>query len=315
MANSIKEPKKAADSKGFKIIQSQKPKVNIGYISIYKTPVMPITYANEFDVFDGPYPVVAYMRGIGHIVFYEKVKLNSERIESTCYGFFKTDRKASTIGANPGEIDRYFRSIETPEHDNWIHKPDLFKWNYLKMVKNDVLDLVRDSCIEFVEPEKSTNISVLIQRTLGEKLMPRIANVGTPIGPRAPEQATIGSSIPKNKGSMIYMKELNVFMGKTGKRYVSLKYKITVKNFPVVIKSITPKIITIDQTKEDITDGSIVFSYLELVNPKDKTDVTRIGSQSGVITRVFNHTQNVNLVFECNKDCSFSVDVLIEEVR
>lgn len=313
MINARKAPNKE-DINGFKVIKSQKPKVTVGYASVYKTPVMPIKYADEFDVFDGPSPVVAYMRGIGHIVFYEKIRVGSEKIETTCYGVFKTDREASNVGVEPGEIDRYFRAIETPEHDNWIHKSDTFKWNYLKTAKNDVTDLVKANCIEFTEPEKSTNISVLIQRTLGEKLMPHIANVGTPAGARVSEPSMAENSIPKNKGSMTYMGETDVFMGKNDNRYVSMKYKISVRNHPVRINSITPKIITIDQTKEDVTDGSVVFSYLEIVNSRDKS-ITRIGSKSGEITRVFEYSQTVNLVFECNKDCSFSVDTCLEEVK
>lgn len=298
---------KTNTTKTFCPVFYERPKVNLGYISLSNTIARKIKYKELFDCFETNTPVIAYMRGIGHIVYYSKVPIDSNNFEETCYGIFKTDKNSAPEGEKRGSIDRYFRDIENQTHDRWEHRKEEFPRNYLKTVKNKVIEMVRNNCIVQIEEEKATDISIMIQRTLGTKLMPYIANIGGAKAPM-PNDANVENKVNKNKSSISQTGKSSVLIEKNNK-IILIEYKINVKDKKIIeIKSVTPRIKTMDSSEIPIID----FSVLKFVSIEThfKDGTTSILSRAPF---VINKSQTAYFRIECKKNCIFDIKIDWEE--
>ena len=302
---SNKKEKKLGKTKSFSPIASEHPKVNLGYVSISNTPVMRIKKRELFTVFTSDEPVIAYMRGIGHIVYYDKIRINSDHIEQTCYGVFRTDVNSAPIGEEKGSIDTYFTNIENQTHDRWEHRDEQFKRNYIKTVLREVEQLVRDNCTVIEEEQKSADISIIIQRSLGSKLMPFISNIG---GAKAsmPDSSTFQQKI-QNKTSII----------QTGKIYFDIENnkKICITEFKanitvghkIKIKSITPRIKLLDSSEQIIDPNLISFVSYEGVM-RDGTKIIYKKDSFEITSPLIFYIKT-----NCSIDCAFDIKIDWEE--
>ena len=68
--------------------------------------------------------------------------------------------------------------MENQTHDKWEYQQGKHDHNYLKAVNSKVSEMVKGLFIQQAEEQKATDISIIIQRTLGEKLMPYISSIG-----------------------------------------------------------------------------------------------------------------------------------------
>lgn len=303
---------KLSDTSNFKVIKCQKPQVTLGYFSYVTTPVMEARYKNLIDVFKTSEPVVAYMRGIGHIVYYDTVHINSDSIETTCYGVFKTDSKAAPSGVSAGAIDRYFRSVENQTHDKWEHQREKDgKYNYVKMVEDDIQDTVKNHCIHATEEQKSSDISVVIQRTLGEKLMPYLSPIGgakNPLKDKGKEKDKVKKSQISSTGVTNYSIEKN-------KKYVSVEYKANlVEGKKIRINGVDLRIKTIDDTDEILEDSDVISFYQIIIKEKNGARIfVKKAFESGTCILEKNH--NFFIKLECKKDCAFDIKINWEEIN
>lgn len=296
-------------TKNYSMISYEKPSVTLGFVGIAKAPPLRIKYSNLFSVFSSSDPVVAYMRGIGHVVYYESVPMHTSSIQTTCYGVFWVHNSAAPIGENPGAIDRYFRQIENQTHDRWVHDSGVSRFNYLNAVTNAVHDIVQLNTATTEEEVRATNISVIIQRTLGSKLMRYDKNIGGATSSRdnSPTSNT-GPNIVKD--SIYYQGTSNIEATEDGK-IVTVQYKASVKDGTKIrINSITPKVITIDN--DTIEDESSVKFFLLSYSGRGKNPMIS-KFKSFPIEIPYSLVFYVSVL--CMHECTFDLSIGWEEVN
>lgn len=302
-----KKEKKLQKTKTFSVIESKRPIATLGYCSLADTPVMRIKPRRLFSVFATDEPVIAYMRGIGHIVYYEKINLNSNHIEQTCYGIFKTDKNSAPDGEERGAIDKYFAEIENQTHDRWEHRDEQFKRNYLKTVLHDVNELVQSNCSIHLEEEKTADISIMVQRVLGAKLMPHITNIGGAKAP-LPNDVMLDSKNIISKSTLTATGKTEIVIEK-GVKVSLVEYKAKIKKGKKLkVNSIVPRIQTLDSSDKPIVDSSIAkFLCAEFV--------LRDGGLK-ILTKdnfEIQNTQSFYIKVSLSKDCVFDIKVDWEE--
>lgn len=301
-----KKEKKLGKTKTFAVIASASPKVTLGYASIANTPVMMIKHRDLFPVFYTDEPVIAYMRGIGHIVYYDKVRISSDHIEQTCYGIFKTDKNSAPDGEEKGAIDDYFANIENQTHDRWEHRNEQCKRNYLKTVLRDVEDLVRNNCLVQEEEQKTADISIVIQRTLGSKLMPYLTNIGGASAP-LPDKAQLQPRV-QNRTSITQTGNVDFAIEK-GNKVCLTEFKATVgEGKKIKIKSITPRIKMLDSS-EPIIDKSILDFISFEGTQRDGTKMIYVKDNFELTNNI-----NFNIKTKCTSDCAFDIKIDWEEI-
>ncbi len=302
---SNKQEKKLGKTKSFSSIASERPKVNLGYVSISNTPVMRIKKRELFSVFSTDEPVVAYMRGIGHIVYYDKVRINSDHIEQTCYGIFRTDTNSAPDGEEKGAIDTYFTNIENQTHDRWEHRDEQFKRNYLKTVLREVEELVRNNCTIIEEEQKSADISIIIQRSLGAKLMPFTSNIGGAKAPM-PEAPNIQPRV-QNRTSITQTGKI-YFDIENNKKICITEFKASIADgHKIKIKSITPRIRLLDSSEQIIDPKLLSFISYEGIM-RDGTKILYKQDSFELKTPVTFYIKT-----NCSLDCAFDIKIDWEE--
>lgn len=303
--DAIKNTKNRAltKTKYFSMISQDRPKASLGYLGIVKAPPLRIRYGTLFDVFSSTNPVVAYMRGIGHIVYYEKISVgNTSSLQSTCYGVFCVNRKSSPPGEEPGAIDRYFRQVENQTHDKWIHDSDVSRFNYLKTVTNAVKDMMLACTESAVEEVKAANISIIIQRTLGAKLMQYDKNIGGATPPQSKPPTDGPQSTTKN--TLTFSGVSGIKLAESGK-IVSVQYKASVKEgTKIKVNSVVPKILTLDN--DYVIDDSVTcFQSIEYHGNTKNPMTTRFTKLPMELT----HSLTLNICILCHTDCKFDLDI------
>lgn len=299
----ITESSQDSSFPGMKEIRAERPSVRLGKACVVSCPPMFAKYKSLFDVFDSKDPVVAFMRGIGHIVYYEKFSMPSSVLQTTCFGVFQADRTSCTSSGEPGEIDRYFRDIENQTHDHWEHKKDQYHFNFLRIVTMNVRDLVSGNCQTEIKPQVAQDISIVVQRMLGEKLMSYAGSYG---GARKPlkDSPKGGSSSSSIRQSSITQQGNVQIAGAGYKKFISIEFRVTVKGEKKVhVFSVTPVIRTLDPN-ERIVDPSIIrFCQMET-----KTRGNMI-IKTPNSNRIFTESQDVRIVLESLHDCVFDLDI------
>lgn len=307
-----KKDRKFSETKTFAKVMMERPKVDIGYISLSSSPIMNVKYKDLFPIFKSGEPVVAFMRGIGHIVYYDKFSFVTDNAENTCYGIFKTDTTAAPNGEEKGAVDREFRLMENQTHDKWEYQKGKHDYNYLKAVTFKVDEMVKGLCIQQAEEQKATDISIIIQRTLGEKLMPYISSIG---GASVPLQE---DSIQRNtirKSSITGTIETEISMDVDGTKIVGVKFKLNVLNGKkIVIKKIVPTIQSADSNEEPIINPSVVDFLSLTVKNKDGGITTYNKKAFALKSPEFTKTQTIYINSRCRKDCAFNYEIEWEEV-
>lgn len=302
-----KREKKFSKTKTFACVDSERPKVRLGFISISNTPVMRIKNRELFSVFSTDEPVVAYMRGIGHIVYYDRIKINTDHIEQTCYGIFRTDKNSSPDGEEKGAIDKYFTNIENQTHDRWEHRDEQFRRNYLKTVLRDVEELVRNNCSIQQEEQKSADISIMIQRTLGAKLMPYIANIGGAKAPVSNDAQLERKTLP-NRCSFLQTGKTDISIEK-GVKVFSSEYRVKIfDGKKITVNSIVPRIKLLDSSEEIIDEAQLKFLSCESVS-RDGTKLIYKQDKFEILK-----SQNLTIKIACYTDVSFEIKIDWEEV-
>ena len=307
-----KKEKRYSETKTFAKVMMERPKVDVGYVSLSTSPIMNNKYKDLFPIFKSGEPVVAFMRGIGHIVYYDKFPLIADNAENTCFGIFKTDTIAAPRGEEKGAVDREFRLMENQTHDRWEYQSGKHAYNYLNAVTTKVSEMVKGLCFLQAEEQKAADISVVIQRTLGEKLMPYLSSIGGASTP-LPED-----SIPRNnirKSSITGTNETEISMDKDGSKTIGVKYKLTVLEGKLIkINKITPVILSADN--EEPTINTAVVDFLS-VTIKEKTGGIRTFPAKAFTLKSpeFNKTQTIYINSKCKKDCAFTYEIDWEEIE
>lgn len=297
-------------SRGYTQVSFDKPKALLGEVQIVNTQVMNISedYKLLFDVFKTDAPVIAFMRGIGHIVYYERYPINESIMSQTCYGVFRVDRKSSIQGQEKGYIDQYFRAIENQTHDKWEHREGTYPYNFLKKVIQKVTELVNNNCTFEIEEQKAQDISAVIQRTLGEKLLPYSSAIGgAKISLKESTYNEDRASIKKSTLSQTGNKTIEL---ESGNKIISLEYKAKVRNMKKIhILSIKPGIKTIDPRDNSIIDTKTISFYRVQSFSKDGTTSIFVKDNFEI-----KQSQNIWVKLLCTKDCLFDIKINWEEV-
>lgn len=299
------------NNKDFEKIESVRPKVTLGYVQIVQSPVMNISseYKKLFEIFDSSEPIIAFMRGIGHIVYYEKYHFDEATLQSTCYGIFKVDNKSSPNGEEKGSIDRYFRDIENQTHDRWEHREGTHnKFNYLKRVDQAVKEIVQNNCIEEIQEQRAQDISAVIQRVLGEKLMPYHSSIG---GAKVPLQKSVElneNQISSQKSTLSQTENIRIDIENSNK-IISVEYNAKVKrNKKIIIHDIKVGVRTVDP-KDGLVLNNCVICFNEIeMNLKDGTNAKYTKPYIEIKT-----SQNFWIRCLCKEDCLFDISINWEE--
>ena len=278
----------------------------VGYVGISKSSPMPIRYKDYFDVFSSTEPIVAYMRGIGHIVYYERFQTNAASLKSTCYGVFRASINSALPGKESGSVDGYFRQVENQTHDKWVHNSNISRYNCVRTVTSFIKDMMLNMTEIEQEDVKVSNISVIIQRTLGAKLMRYDKKIG---GASASLPKESAQSQSKSKSTLLYSNTANIRTGNDGK-IVEIQYKASVKEGKKIrINSITPLILSIDG--DSIEDEKIIkFKSIEYSGKTRNSMVTRYIKLPMEIP--YSLTCTITIV--CKTDCFFDLKIDWEEV-
>lgn len=301
---------KPDNKRSVKIVYTRynKPIVDLGIACIETTTPRKAKYADLIKSLNTSQPLIAFMRGIGNIVYYGRYNVGPEDIEETCFGIFACDTKAHTDLEKPGEIDRYFRGIENTAHTRWVHDSNKFLNDYFKRVDQEVDNLVRNNC-KFEEIDDSAaNISILIQRTLGSKLLPYKHSFGgakKSLQPKTitePRASSEKSSITKTGNNDLIIDENN-------KKIVLIQYKINLKKGKkIIIHNITPVIET--------PDGGILDVEQDFIKYLSRTKIDRDGTKNFLpgIPKEIKRPETCYFNIECKKECSFDLRIDWEEV-
>lgn len=310
-----KENKLILKTATFIAVKHERPKVTLGYASLCNTFSAVIPYSDLFEVFSTSEPVVAFMRGIGHIVYYEKFPRNTNNLEQTCYGIFKVSEKSAPDGEKEGYIDEYFRAIENQTHDRWEHQKEKYRYNFLKTVTSTIKELVDSNTVANENEEKSSDISILIQRTLGAKLMPYIASVGGASLPQS--EQSIQEERSSERKSLIRPTGRTEIQITGGNKIIGVEYKVSARNEKsVVIKKITPFIKTEDNEK--IENSSLISFYsvelLPVRGPKNQSKIMFMKLPNEKLSsELSSSTRTILINIACKNDCAFDLDIEWEE--
>lgn len=304
--------KRNQDSIGFKRVNMKKPGAELGFVSVKKSTVgRKCDYRDLFKDFENPIPSVAFMRGIGHIVFYKHYNnyIDSNVMKDTCFGVFKVNKTSCTANGSIGEIDRYFRDIEDQTHERWVHKKEKGP-NFLARVEQDVEEVIkRTVCVEEKNENAVANLSVVIQRTLGSKLMLRPTPYG---GAKKPlkNDAFRENSLKVKKSSFQPTGKKYVSLDvKTGEKLINIEYKASIKVDKIlVIKDVSPFIKDADGNK--IETSELIFQNFNIIK-RDRSGETSI-SYTKLPLKIAS-SGNYTLTILCKKDCAFTVDITMEE--
>ncbi len=310
--HAIKRKETKPDGKRAIEIFHERPIVKLGIACIKKIKPRKAKYEELIPVLKTSQPLVAFMRGVGNIVYYEKYDIGSENLDETCFGVFACDTKSCTKNGEEGEIDRYFRGIENQTHTRWEHKNDVFKHNFLRTVENKIDQLVRSNCVFEETDDSAANISVMIQRTLGAKLLPYRTPIGgakkslKPVLQAEIRASNKKSSIAKTGKSRIEIDE------KTKEKFIYVQYKINVlKDCEVVIKDIVPKIETLDAGDSFEDNGK----YLKFAGTYKKDKDGTVSRTDARLPKIFKNPETCELKIKCEKDCSFDLKIDWEEIN
>lgn len=147
------------------------PEIKLGDIFL-GTDVKDTYEFNNIIEWDLSNPIVATMRNVEFIVQYKSVPIQNATTEAACFGIFHTnlDESIARVGGTPREVENYFRKIETPTHDQWIHNADAGKHDYAKKVEQTIPEKVKEYLgvqNEFID---TGTISALVARKIGRKL-------------------------------------------------------------------------------------------------------------------------------------------------
>ncbi len=297
---------KTPDTKKLCKISQTRPSVNLGYVSVVSTPVMRNNYEELFPIFKNKSPIVAFMRGIGNVVYYEQFEMKEDSLETTCYGVFKTDVNAKTQNGPDSEIDHYFRDIENQTHDKWIHRSEVSRYDYSKTVQKIVQEVVLNSCTEEIDEQKAEDISVVIQRILGEKLVTYSSVIGGAKEMPPPDSVQNETSLKKQTA----IKETGAtdiaLIGKN--KVISVEYTVTIqKGKKIQIKSVEPQIETIDEEK--ITDKNII-EFLKLEEKAKDGTLYQFKQAQVELTE----SGVLKIFVSCHKNCAFNIKIDWEEI-
>ena len=104
-------------------------------------------------------------------------------------------------------------------------------------------------------------------------------------------------------------------MDKDGSKIVGVKYKLNVlEGKTIVIKKITPVILSADSNEEPTVNSSVVDFLSLTIKDKDGGVTTFPVKAFALKSPEFNKTQTVYLNSKCNKDCAFTYDIDWEEI-
>ena len=300
------------ENKNFKIIKKDRPQVTLGYFTFVNTPIMSVAYKDIIEIFKTSEPVVAFMRGIGHIVYYDRIPLNNESIENTCYGIVKTDIKAAPNGEKEGAIDKYFRKVENQTHDKWEHQKEKHgRHNYVKTVEETISDIVRNQFINDTEEQKSSDISIVIQRTLGEKLMPYLSSIG---GAKAPLKDVIERKEKARKCTITSTGVTKIEIDRNIK-YVYAEYKANViEGKKIRINGAEPIVRTMDSADGAIFDSDILV-FKSIAIPVAEGSVRQFVQKAFELgTCIIDVSKIFYVKIECKEDCAYDVKIDWEEI-
>ncbi len=301
------------EATGYKRSTFNKPSAELGFVSIKKSQVAvgrKCEYRDLFKEFETSIPSVAFMRGIGHIVFYKHYNfVDPNIIKDTCFGVFKVNATSCTANGTPGEIDRYFRDIEDQTHERWVHKKEK-KYNFLSRVESDVEEIIKKtvSAEEFVD-KAVANLSVVIQRTLGAKLMLSPTSYG---GAKKPLVGNLSeTSISEKKSSFKPTGRTFVSIdSKTSEKVVSLQYKAFIKKGNYLkINNILPLIRDADGIKNE-TDN-LIFQKVNF-EKKDRSGAYLLSFTKFPLKIVDSGEYTISII--CKRNCAFTLDIEMEEV-
>lgn len=305
--------RKIQETYGFKRVTMLRPVAELGFVSVKKSKISvgrKCEYRDLFKDFDNPIPSVAFMRGIGHIVFYKHYKfVDSSVMQDTCFGVFKVNKTSCTENGSQGEIDRYFRDIEDQTHERWVHKKEKGP-NFLARVEHDVEEVIKTTItIEEKTENAVANLSVIIQKTLGSKLMLTPTSYGGAKKPLKNDAFGENSLSVKKSTFRPTGKRIVSLDVKTGEKVINIEYKATIRVDKIlVISQVIPFIKDADGNK--IETSELVFQKFNIIK-KDRSGETYISytklplkiATSGYYT----------LTILCKKDCAFTVDIVMEE--
>lgn len=307
----IKAHQKEADGKNSVEIEHKQPAVKLGIACIEKTYACRAKYEELIPTLQTSQPLIAFMRGIGNIVYYGKYPTGNDNLQETCYGIFSCDTVSASRGETSGEIDRYFRAIENQTHTRWEHN-SVYPHNYLKTVKDKIENLVRQNCIFEEFDDSAANISIMIQRKLGEKLLPYKATIGG--AKKALKDSSQSEVRANNKKSSItrtskYRIEIDP---KTNEKIIFLQYRVNVlEGKKIVIHNIIPKIETLDNGDSLFdTEGMYLTFY-----GTEKTDKSGMTYMTKGIPKEFTKPDVYYFKIKCIRNCSFDLKIEWEEVN
>lgn len=295
------------DSEFYQVIKHGRPKVNIGYCSISKTPIMNICdkVKDLFEIFTSEQPVIAFMRGIENIVYYAEQPIANSNLKTTCYGVFIVDKEASLPGDKPGSVDNYFKYIENQTHERWQHNKSLSKFDYLKTVEKRIIEFLNSLYDYRQEEQKTDSISVMIQREFGNKLLLSTGSIGGArkkgLSPSLSRNNSKRSSIKNNGNPKIVITN--------NEKIVTLKYRIdSIDGKYVKINKIIPVIKIMDNVDKIIAnDNQLSIKEIFVFNNEMKT----IKKRDNLL---FKRTQDIYISVLCKIDCIFYLDIDWEEV-
>lgn len=306
--------KRIQESAGYKRVCMTRPAAELGYVSVKKSQVTvgrKCEYRDLFKDFENPIPSVAFMRGIGHIVFYKHYNnyVDPSLMKETCFGIFKVNKSSCTANGTPGEIDRYFRDIEDQTHERWVHKKEKGA-NFLARVEHDVEEVIKRTVSTEENTENAVaNLSVVIQRTLGSKLMLSPNAYG---GAKKPlkEDAFAENSIAVKKSTFKPTGKQKVEIDlRTGEKIIEVEYKASIKKDKVLnISEITPLIKDADGNKTQTSD--LIFKKINLIK-KSSTGNSKLSLTRFPLKIASSGDYTVSII--CKKDCAFTVDITAEE--
>lgn len=305
--------KRIQEASGYKRVCMARPVAELGFASVKKSQITvgrKCEYRDLFKDFENPIPSVAFMRGIGHIVFYKHYNFVDPNImKDTCFGVFKVNKTSCTANGTAGEIDRYFRDIEDQTHERWVHKKEKGP-NFLARVEHDVEEIIKTTVsTEEITENAVANLSVVIQRTLGSKLMLAPTSYG---GAKKPlkDDAFGENSIAVKKSSFRPTGKRTVSLdSKTGEKLINIEYKASVKPDKVlVINAVTPFIKDADGNK--IATSELTFQKFNIIK-RDRSGETFV-SYTKLPLKIAS-SGDYTLSILCKKNCAFTVDVTAEE--
>ena len=277
-------------------------------------------YSDLLTIFNTNNPVIACMRAIGHIVYYYEVPIPTGNIsiQKTYYGIFKVDPKASYfVDGEKILVDNYFREMENTTHDEWGHKKDFiyYPYDFIKSMQNTCTSMLENLVLPNISDDNDNiDLSVLIQRALGEKLK---LNTRTTTG---------GAGIILENTSLQHEESIKIkksTIKPTGyidvikleeKKILKIKCKVLLsegKNLS--IKNVIFEIKDLDGNKVESKEHN-ELEYLTILPEKIDTDKTKLSehTQSNIIIKKRGF---YDIYVQSNEECAFTIQIDYEEVN